>query len=89
MKLHLFFSSKLEVEDSSIKCLNRADFGDQMKHLKISKRSSRNNIYLNLNIINDTFVCQNKDIRFDELCKDKEAYGKLICETQSKNLLDL
>ena len=87
MKLHLFFSSILE--DSSIKCLNRADFGDRMKHLKISKQSSRSNIYLNLNITKEAIVCQNQDIQFDDLCIDKEASGLLKCETESKALIDL
>ena len=87
MKLHLFFSSSLE--DRSIKCLNRADFGDRMKHLKISKKSSRSNIYLNLNITKEAFVCQNKPIPFDDLCIDKKASGKLKCETDSKALIDL
>ena len=86
MKLHLFFSSRLE--DSSIKCLNRADFGDRMKHLKISKKSSRSNIYLNLNVTNEVFVCQNKPFRFDELCIDKDI-SDLTCETESTALLDL
>ena len=77
------------LQDSSIKCLNRADFGDRMKHLKISKKSSRSNIYLNLNIANETFVCQNKLIPFDDLCIDMKASGKLKCETDSKALIDL
>ena len=85
--MQLFFSSRLE--DSSIKCLNRADFGDRMKHLKISKQSSRSNIYLNLNITNDAFVCQNKVIQFDDLCRDKETAVGLECETESKALIDL
>ena len=87
MKLHLFFSSILE--DSSIKCLNRADFGNRMKHLKISKQSSRSNIYLNLNITNEAFVCQNKVIQFDDLCIDKDTSGDVQCETESKAVIDL
>ena len=86
MKLHLIFSSDLQ--DSSIKCLNRADFGDRMKHLKISKQSSRSNIYLNLNVTNEAFVCQNQVIRFDDLCIDKKSNSRL-CETESKALIDL
>ena len=86
MKLHLFFSSTLE--DSSIKCLNRADFGDRMKHLKISKQSTRSNIYLNLNIINETFVCQNQVIQFDDLCIDEAIVG-YNCVTESKALISL
>ena len=87
MKLHLFFSSRLE--DSSIKCLNRADFGDRMKHLKISKKSTRSNIYLSLNITKEAFVCQNKPIPFDDLCIVENLSGKLKCETDSKALIDL
>ena len=87
MKLHLFFSSRLE--DSSIKCLNRADFGDRMKHLQISKQSSRSNIYLNLNVTKEAFVCQNQDIQFDHLCEENELYANLKCETESKTLIDL
>ena len=87
MNLHLSFSSRLE--DSSIKCLNRADFGDRMKHLKISKKSSRSNIYLSLKITNEAFVCQNQPIRFDKLCIDMRAQGGLKCETDSKALIDL
>ena len=87
MKLYLYFSSRLE--DSSIKCLNRADFGDRMNHLKISKKSTRSNIYLNLNITNEAFVCQNQVIPFDDLCMDEELFGDLICETESKALIDL
>ena len=86
MKFHLCFSSRLQ--DSSIKCLNRADFGDRMKHLKITKKSSRNNIYLELNLTKDAFICQNKVIRFDDLCIDKSLFG-FECETESKALIDL
>ena len=85
--MQLFFSSRLE--DSSIKCLNRADFGDRMKHLKISKKSTRSNIYLNLKITDEAFVCQNKPIKFDDLCIDKDTSGDVECETQSKALIDL
>ena len=87
MKLHLLFSSRLE--DSSIKCLNRADFGDRMKHLKISKQSSRSHVYLNLNITKEAFVCQNQPIPFDKLCIDNLAYAGVECETESKALIDL
>ena len=87
MKLHLFFSSRLE--DSSIKCLNREDFGDRMKHLKISKQSSRSNIYLNLKITDEAFVCQNKVIPFDILCRDKKTAVGLECETESKAINNL
>ena len=86
MKLHLSFRSALQ--DSSIKCLNRADFGDRMKHLKISKKSIRSNIYLSLNITIEAFVCQNKVIRFEDLCIDKKAVD-FDCETESKALIDL
>ena len=85
--MHLFFSSRLQ--DSSIKCLNRADFGNRMKYQKISKQSRRNNIYLNLNITNEAFVCVNKVIRFDDLCIDKETSGDVQCETESKAVIDL
>ena len=85
--MHLFFSSILV--DNSIKCLNRADFGDRMKHLKISKKSSRSNIYLNLNITKEAIVCQNKVNQFDDLCKYKNLSGDVTCETESKALIDL
>ena len=87
MKLHLIFSSDLQ--DSSIKCLNRADFGDRMKHLKISKQSTRSNIFLNLNITKEAIVCQNKIIQFDDLCIDKEALIDYDCVTESKALISL
>ena len=87
MKLLVFFSA--EMQDSSIKCFNRADFGDRMKHLKISKLSTRNNFYHELNITNEAILCQNKPIRLDDLCIDKFASGEVKCETESKALLDL
>ena len=60
-----------------------------MKDLKISKKSSRSNIYLNLNITKEAIVCQNQDIQFNDLCIDKEAIAGLKCETDSKALIDL
>ena len=88
MKLHLFFSSILQ--DSSIKCLNRADFGDQMKHLKISKQSRRSNIYLDLNMTKEAFVCQNnKVIQFEDICIDKDTTVDYDCVTESKALISL
>ena len=60
-----------------------------MKHLKISKKSTRSNIYLNLKIINEAFVCQNKVIQFDDLCIENEKSGEVKCETESKALIDL
>ena len=59
-----------------------------MKYLKISKQTTRSNIYLELNITDDAFVCQNKAFQFDDLCKGKRL-GILICETESKALIDL
>ena len=75
--------------DKTIKCLNRADFGDRMKYLKISKQTTRSNIYLNLNITNEAFVCQNKVIQFDDLCIDKKALTDHDCVTKSKALISL
>ena len=88
MKLNLFFSAGLQ--DSSIKCLNRADFGDRMKYLKISKQSTRSNIYLNLKITDVAFVCQNQPIRFDDLCiVIAVSVSPILCETESKAVIDL
>ena len=88
MKLNLFFHSSI-LQDSSIKCLNRADFGDQMKHLEISKKSTRSNIYLNLKITDVAFVCQNKVIPIENLCRDKETAAGFECETESKTIINL
>ena len=57
----------------SIKCLNRADFGNQMEHLKISKKSSRRNIYLTLDITDDAIVCQNRTYSMYDLCQKERA----------------
>ena len=59
--------------DKTIKCLNRADIGDQMDHLKLTQTStSRSNIYMNLDITDDAFICQdNVTWYFNDLCQDK------------------
>ena len=42
-----------------------------------------------MKITNETFVCQNKDFQFDDLCIALEAKGGLECETESKAQIDL
>ena len=59
-----------------------------MKHLKISKKSTRGNIYLNLNITKEAIVCQNNVSQFDDLCIDKSTIV-FHCETESKAEIDL
>ena len=76
--------------DKTIKCLNRADIGDQMNHLKLTQTStSRSNIYMNLDLTDDAFICQhNVTLYFDDLCLDK-VIGNTPCRLRTGALVDL
>ena len=76
--------------DKTIKCLNRADIGDQMNHLKLTQTStSRSNIYMNLDLTDDAFICQdNVTWYFNDLCLDK-VISSTPCRLRTGALVDL
>ena len=76
--------------DKTIKCLNRADIGDQMNHLKLTQTStSRSNIYMHLDMTNDAFICQdNVTWYFNDLCLDK-VISSTTCRLRTGAIVDL
>ena len=84
-----YFYVRSRLIDKSIKCLDRSDVRDQIKHLKISKKSSRSNIYLHLNITSDKIVCQNNNYSINDLCKNKIIKTKTTCKLKNGNSIDL
>ena len=76
--------------DKTIKCLNRADIGDQMNHLKLTQTStSRSNIYMHLDITDDAFICQdNVTWHFNDLCLDR-VISSTPCRLKTGALVDL
>ena len=77
--------------DKTIKCLNRGDIGDQMNHLKLTQIStSRSNIYMNLDLTNDAFICQdNVTWDFNDLCLVDKNITSTPCKLRTGALVEL